>query len=492
MKINLKFKNGAEQTLILGDKTLIGRDKNCTISLPDDDRVSRRHAAILKKGDNYWLTDLRSVNGTYLNGESLSTHQLLKNQDQIVIGRSSITVLAGGAPQTESFDLEDDATVFDRSSPETAQRLSDELNAELDEETQFLSKETLQDLYGVSAEELYFVKGFKEGETFQLPTTPITIGRDSSNTLCFPCGSVSGRHAVITPREQGYFIKDLGSSNGTFVNKLKLAKESLLHPGDLIQVGDIAMRFGDKPASAIDSKNQHPGKAGGKLIYGGLLLILIGVGVAYHLMTPATISKTPSESSIAKGPSSQGPPEMAAKQAALDKQPEAVETKKDHPAPPSPAELRAQAKSILSNVIRMYVDGDIAEALSTLEKIHALPLPEHDEMRQLAGKAEKGIQECLSLYQSGRQSYIHDEIEAAVEQWDKVLSCEAGFLDPTLTKTSAISRNIRKMMAEQLYLRVVKLAEENNMVMAKQYCIEVLKAIPQHRGCLEILQDAGP
>ncbi|MBL8148678.1 MAG: FHA domain-containing protein [Blastocatellia bacterium] len=55
------------------------------IVLPDS-QISREHALIIKRGDKYFLKDLDSANGTYLNAEKISNERLLKDKDSIQIG----------------------------------------------------------------------------------------------------------------------------------------------------------------------------------------------------------------------------------------------------------------------------------------------------------------------------------------------------------------------------------------------------------------------
>ena len=63
-------------------ETVLGRDPLCTVPLPVA-TVSRRHARILRFGQTYFLEDLQSRNGTYLNGKRLTVPQELHAQDQI-------------------------------------------------------------------------------------------------------------------------------------------------------------------------------------------------------------------------------------------------------------------------------------------------------------------------------------------------------------------------------------------------------------------------
>ena len=56
-------------------------------------------------------------------------------------------------------------------------------------------------------------------------TTPFKIGRRPDSSLSLPCGSVSKEHAIISDRDGGLWIRDLNSTNGTYVNGEKLIEE---------------------------------------------------------------------------------------------------------------------------------------------------------------------------------------------------------------------------------------------------------------------------
>ncbi|MFO8081452.1 MAG: DUF3662 and FHA domain-containing protein [Armatimonadota bacterium] len=68
------------------------------------------------------------------------------------------------------------------------------------------------------------------------------IGRDPGCEIVLDEPAVSRRHAQIEWTYQGYVLRDLGSSNGTFVNSTEI-DESLLSEDDLIEVGLVQMRF---------------------------------------------------------------------------------------------------------------------------------------------------------------------------------------------------------------------------------------------------------
>ena len=60
--------------------------------------------------------------------------------------------------------------------------------------------------------------------------------------LRLPSGDASRRHAEISATGEGYLLRDLGSTNGTFVNGQQV-REHLLQPGDRIQIADSTITF---------------------------------------------------------------------------------------------------------------------------------------------------------------------------------------------------------------------------------------------------------
>ncbi|MFN0063417.1 MAG: adenylate/guanylate cyclase domain-containing protein [Myxococcaceae bacterium] len=86
--------------------------------------------------------------------------------------------------------------------------------------------------------------GTLEGKSFELPLGPKTsLGRHPANTVRLPDREVSKEHAVIEQRGEGVFVlRDLGSSNGTFVNGRRVT-ELQLSEGDEISVGNQRLLF---------------------------------------------------------------------------------------------------------------------------------------------------------------------------------------------------------------------------------------------------------
>ena len=74
-----------------GEKTLIGRSPECDVFL-DDVTVSRRHAELLRDGDTFTITDLGSLNGTFVNRKRIETAEL-EDDDEVQIGKYRLTFL---------------------------------------------------------------------------------------------------------------------------------------------------------------------------------------------------------------------------------------------------------------------------------------------------------------------------------------------------------------------------------------------------------------
>jgi hypothetical protein len=70
----------------------------------------------------------------------------------------------------------------------------------------------------------------------------MTIGRDpNDNVLCIADGRMSRRHAMLQEKNGQWFLADLNSANGTFVNNRPITAPTLLNPGDQIQMGDTTL-----------------------------------------------------------------------------------------------------------------------------------------------------------------------------------------------------------------------------------------------------------
>jgi pSer/pThr/pTyr-binding forkhead associated (FHA) protein len=89
------------------------------------------------------------------------------------------------------------------------------------------------------------------GRTYELKAEKTTVGRVSDNAFEIAEASVSSHHAELVMRGNEVLVKDLGSTNGTFINGEKV-EEAVLKPGQILRLGMIEMRLetGDAAAAA--------------------------------------------------------------------------------------------------------------------------------------------------------------------------------------------------------------------------------------------------
>lgn len=81
------------------------------------------------------------------------------------------------------------------------------------------------------------------GVAAPVTTFPFRVGRHEDMSLTLPCRTVSGAHAEIRQNGDSLLIRDMNSTNGTFVNGRKIIEPVLLKDGDLIQFGRVAVRL---------------------------------------------------------------------------------------------------------------------------------------------------------------------------------------------------------------------------------------------------------
>lgn len=100
------------------------------------------------------------------------------------------------------------------------------------------------------AYKLTITEGSSSSQDHHLTKTEIILGRDENADCMIPIPSVSRRQARITWRDSRYWIEDLGSSNGTFINGNRLTYNSVaLTERDHIQFGQSVTLVFERIAS---------------------------------------------------------------------------------------------------------------------------------------------------------------------------------------------------------------------------------------------------
>ncbi len=88
---------------LTADETVLGRHPDCTIQLQSH-MVSRRHAHVVKDGPSFYLEDLGSGNGTFVNGQQISQRVQLKNEDRLKMGPLLLRFEDDAAPADDDQD----------------------------------------------------------------------------------------------------------------------------------------------------------------------------------------------------------------------------------------------------------------------------------------------------------------------------------------------------------------------------------------------------
>jgi pSer/pThr/pTyr-binding forkhead associated (FHA) protein len=186
--------------------TTIGRGEDCEIML-EGETVSRRHCSITQWGAVFILQD-SSRNGTFVNGQRVSQAQLRDN-DQIRVGQNLLLVNLSPRNSTRAF----------RRAETTP----------------------LQSGWVIEMKPHIVVNGLESGVTQPFGEERITIGRRTGNHLILEGDNISREHVAIERRENDYYLVDLGSANGTYLNEEKV-EAAPLHHGDRVRIGNYILQ----------------------------------------------------------------------------------------------------------------------------------------------------------------------------------------------------------------------------------------------------------
>jgi pSer/pThr/pTyr-binding forkhead associated (FHA) protein len=106
-----------------------------------------------------------------------------------------------------------------------------------------LSRETFVE--GISVKQracLEILGSGKENKVIELGEEELIIGRIPECGICLSIENVSRRHARVIFRNEEYFVEDLGSTNGTYVNGIKIVK-CVLRNSDQLNIGGVKILF---------------------------------------------------------------------------------------------------------------------------------------------------------------------------------------------------------------------------------------------------------
>ena len=106
---------------------------------------------------------------------------------------------------------------------------------------------------------LTVVGGAQDGLTFKFNGTPITMGRHPNDDVFLPFDlRISRHHARIELEEGNYYIEDVGprakgSTNGTYLNDIRVTGKTLILPGDVFLLGSVWLKFSAEHGNGSES-----------------------------------------------------------------------------------------------------------------------------------------------------------------------------------------------------------------------------------------------
>ena len=84
----------------------------------------------------------------------------------------------------------------------------------------------------------------EEDDELLLDSAALLVGRGSGNDVNLARDEyASSNHARVEPRRDGVWVEDVGSTNGTYLNGIRLTNAKRLAPGDILRVGETEMRY---------------------------------------------------------------------------------------------------------------------------------------------------------------------------------------------------------------------------------------------------------
>lgn len=211
---------------------VLGRGDSCDVRLPDPS-VSHRHATIRQRGNEYFLVDERSSNGTFVGSARLGAQapRLLKHGDLARLGRVWIEVR------------------FDRPASTVSSALATKELALL------LVARALEAQGEASGPRLRVTDGPDQGRTMRIEDSgrSYVLGRGQDVDFVMADPDASRRHLQVVRRAEQLLVRDLGSKNGSELAGVRLPtdRDCPWRPGQAVKFGSSIVVYEHAAASAL-------------------------------------------------------------------------------------------------------------------------------------------------------------------------------------------------------------------------------------------------
>ncbi len=123
---------------------------------------------------------------------------------------------------------------------------------------------------------------------FALSTSDVAVGGDRANDIVLTGAGISRRHAVLRLRDGRYFLDDLDSTNGSFVNGNRVRTPTRLSDGDRVRFGGAAFVFRDPRGARAGKRRPSASRTVASL----LVMFAAGFAIAAGLLNRDWLSRT--------------------------------------------------------------------------------------------------------------------------------------------------------------------------------------------------------
>ena len=242
---------------------LIGRDPGAEVVVAQNE-VSRKHAEVVPVEMGYVVRDL-SANGVFVNGARVDRSRLLARSDVIRVGSEEFRFYADVAPAAAESEPAT-AEVHSRTEvvePPSAPTPPMATPAAADESTALAGAATTASAPTEPARPVetrpvlawleVVNEGPAKGRRFDIHVPLAHVGRGAHNDVVVGDDSVSDTHAKLHRRDDGWYLIDLGSTNGTYVGGHRLVAERRLDGTPDVRFGGVKLIFRAEGAAAAST-----------------------------------------------------------------------------------------------------------------------------------------------------------------------------------------------------------------------------------------------
>jgi pSer/pThr/pTyr-binding forkhead associated (FHA) protein len=225
----LKFKGEVIKEIPLEkETTTIGRKADNDIVI-DNQAVSSHHAQILREKESYFIEDLFSLNGTFVNGSKVTKFELFKS-DVILLGLHNLDFISEKVRPPEEkkgFAIRghsmDETMVINPQDQKKILATRD--------------KDTPEPLGG-----FYVLEGSTEKREYELKERISTIGKEDGAAIHMKGFFAPKVAALVNRRKEGYFITPSGGKS-IRINGREIERRYDLKDGDIVETGSLKLQF---------------------------------------------------------------------------------------------------------------------------------------------------------------------------------------------------------------------------------------------------------